>query len=113
MEIKIAVCDDEHELAEYIKNLTGKWADGNSINAKIDMFDSAENFKASWSERKTFDILLLDIEMSGQNGMELAREIRQSDKKLTIIFITGYIDYMSEGYDVSALHYLRNSKKIN
>ena len=70
------------------------------------MFDSAENFKAAWIEDKKFDILLLDIEMGGQNGIELAREIRQSDTKLSIIFITGFTDYMSEGYDVAALHYL-------
>lgn len=106
MELKIAVCDDEHQQAEYIKMLVNKWAYENAVKAIIDMFESAENFKSAWSESKTFDILLLDIEMSGQNGMELAKEIRQSDTKLIIIFITGYIDYMSEGYDVSALHYL-------
>jgi DNA-binding LytR/AlgR family response regulator len=72
----------------------------------IDMFDSAENFKSAWSESKIFDILLLDIEMRGQNGVELAKEIRKSDEKIIIVFITGFMDYMSEGYDVSALHYL-------
>jgi DNA-binding LytR/AlgR family response regulator len=86
--------------------LVSKWAGENNISITLDMFDSAENFKAAWSENKKHDILLLDIEMSGQNGMELAREIRQSDTKLTIIFITGYVDYISEGYDVGALHYL-------
>ena len=106
MEIKIAVCDDEHQQAEYIKSLVRKWADDNNITVTIDMFDSAENFKAAWSENKTFDILLLDIEMSGQNGIELAKEIRQSDNKLVIIFITGFADYMPYGYDVAALHYL-------
>ena len=106
MEIKIAICDDEHELANYIKNLVGKWADKKSIRAKIDMFDSAENFKSAGSENKIFDILLLDIEMGGQNGVELARDLRKTDEKLVIIFITGFADYMSEGYDVSALHYL-------
>jgi DNA-binding LytR/AlgR family response regulator len=44
--------------------------------------------------------------MSGQNGVDLAKEIRRSDTTLSIIFITGFADYMSDGYDVSALHYL-------
>ena len=70
------------------------------------MFDSAENFKAALIDDKKFDILLLDIQMGGQNGVELAKEIRKSDTKLSIIFITGFVDYMSAGYDVSALHYL-------
>ena len=106
MEIKIAICDDEHHQAEYNKMLVSRWAGENNINVTIDMFESAENFKSAWHEDNIHDILLLDIEMSGQNGVELAREIRQSDLKLVIIFITGYTDYISEGYDVSALHYL-------
>jgi len=111
MEIKIAVCDDEQQQTEYIKSLVKKWANDNNINITIDMFDSAENFKAAWKKNKKLDILLLDIQMSGQNGVELAREIRQSDTKLSIVFITGFADYMPEGYDVSALHYLMKPVK--
>jgi len=106
MIIKIAICDDEHQQAEYIKMLVNKWANANNIKINIAMFGSAENFKAAWNENKAFDILLLDIEMGGQNGIELAKEIRKSNIKIAIIFITGFADYMSEGYDVSALHYL-------
>ena len=111
MEIKIAVCDDEHHQTEYIKSLVNKWADGKNIGLTVDMFESAENFKSAWSESKIFDILLLDIEMGGQNGVELARNLRKTDEKLVIIFITGFADYVSEGYDVSALHYLMKPVK--
>jgi DNA-binding LytR/AlgR family response regulator len=106
MEIYIAVCDDEHELAQYIKSLVGTWADENTAKAHIEMFDSAENFKTAWNENKRFDILLLDIQMGGQNGVELAKELRENDNSLIIIFITALTDYMNAGYDVSALHYL-------
>ena len=106
MEIKTAICDDEHDQAEYNKMLINKWAGENNTGVSVDMFESAENFKSAWLEGKKYDILLLDIEMSGQNGVELAREIRQSDAGIVIIFITGYADYMAEGYDVAALHYL-------
>ena len=111
MEIKIAVCDDEHQQTEYIKSLVNKWADANNIKVTVDMFENAENFKFAWSESKAFDILLLDIEMGGQNGVELARDLRKTDEKLVIIFITGFADYISEGYDVSALHYLMKPVK--
>jgi len=113
MEIKIAVCDDEHQQTEYIKSLVSKWADAKNIKVTIDMFESAEKFKSAWSESKTFDILLLDIEMGGQNGVELARDIRRTDEKLVIIFITGFAEYISEGYDVSALHYLMKPIKAD
>ena len=48
MEIKIAVCDDEHHQAEYNKMLVNKWAGENNISVTIDMFESAENFKSAW-----------------------------------------------------------------
>ena len=111
MEINIAVCDDEAEQTEYIKMLVSKWADENNIEINIAMFENAENFKSAWSENKKYDILLLDIQMGGQNGVELARELRKTDTKLVVIFITGFADYISEGYDVSALHYLMKPVK--
>ncbi|MCL2774757.1 MAG: LytTR family DNA-binding domain-containing protein [Oscillospiraceae bacterium] len=109
--INIAVCDDEAEQTEYIKAIVSKWADQSRIQIQTEMFDSAENFKSSWSENKKYDILLLDIQMSGQSGVELAKEIRKSDTKLVIIFITGFGDFISDGYDVSALHYLMKPVK--
>jgi len=113
MEIKFAICDDELELAQYVRTLVTKWADKNNIGVTIDMFESAEHFKTAQFENIQFDILLLDVQMSGQNGVDLAKEIRESDTKLSIIFITGFTDYMSEGYDVSALHYLIKPVKQN
>jgi len=106
MEIKIAVCDDKTEQAQYIKFIAGKWAEQNRVIIQADMFDSAENLKFEIAENKKYDILLLDIEMDGQNGVELARELRSSGDKTVIIFITAVADYISDGYDVSALHYL-------
>jgi DNA-binding LytR/AlgR family response regulator len=106
MKIKIAICDDEYELTQYIKNLVNKWADEKNLKIEADMFDSAENFKMALTDDKKFDILLLDIQMGGQNGVELAKELRENDNNLIIIFITALSDYMNAGYDVSALHYL-------
>jgi len=108
MEIRIAICDDENQQAQYIKNFVINWAEKKDIKVTFDMFESAEKFTAAWiwSDCRMCDILLLDIQMSGQNGIELAKEIRKTNFKLPIIFITGFADYMSEGYDVSALHYL-------
>ena len=56
-------------------------------------------------------MLLLDIEMGGMNGVELARRIRRENEIIQIIFITGYSDYIAEGYDVAALHYLMKPLK--
>lgn len=60
----------------------------------------------SLCREKDFDILLLDIEMGAMDGVTMARKLRQDNHTVQIIFITGYADYISDGYEVDALHYL-------
>lgn len=106
MKITVAVCDDENKEAEYIKSLVALWARQNGYNALIRDFPSAEAFLFCYEEFKSFDVLLLDIQMKGIDGIELAKKIRETDSTVQIAFITGFDEYMSEGYEVSALHYL-------
>lgn len=105
MAIRIALCDDEREMISYTHELVASWAHSAGILVEIEEFSSAEAFLFA-HEEEHFDILLLDIEMGAMNGVELARRIRQKDRYLQIIFITGFSDYIGEGYDVMALHYL-------
>lgn len=49
--------------------------------------------------------------MKEMDGMALARLIRRDDESMQIVFITGYPDFIAEGYDVSALHYLMKPVK--
>ena len=72
----------------------------------IGAYSSAKSFLFDYSEEKDFDILLLDIEMPEMNGVELAKTVRRENSTIQIIFITGYYEYFSDGFDVSALHYL-------
>lgn len=102
-EMRIAICDDEMHQIDLLKKLTSVWAKNNNIKIRINTYDSAEDFKQTKAE---CDILLLDIQMSGQNGVALAKELRQTNETLMIIFITAIPDYIQEGYEVSALHYL-------
>ena len=67
---------------------------------------SAESFLFHYAEESDYDILLLDIEMGKINGIELARRIRHDNETIQIVFTTGYYDFISEGYEVSALQYL-------
>lgn len=102
----IAICDDEAVEIEYLKALVNDWADAGGSALRISAFESAEAFLFAYAGNKSFDILLLDIQMKDMDGIELAREIRQANETMQIIFITGFPDYMPEGYEVSALHYL-------
>jgi DNA-binding LytR/AlgR family response regulator len=103
--IRIAICDDEKEQITYLKKITGKWARDGGVRFCIHEFENAEAFLFDW-DKNAFDILLLDIQMGVRDGLSLAREIRKTDERLIIIFITGYDEFMGMGYDVHALHYL-------
>ncbi len=104
--LNIAVCDDEAVEIEYLTFLTRQWAKANEQDIKISCFESAEAFLFEYEENKSIDIILLDIQMKGMDGISLAEKIREGNREIQIVFITGFPDYISRGYDVSALHYL-------
>ena len=106
MTYKIAICDDSQADRDYVASLVRRWASEGNRTAHIEAFSSAESFLFHYAEESDFDILLLDIEMGGMDGVTMAKRLRQSNDTVQIIFITGYSDYIAEGYDVAALHYL-------
>ncbi len=106
MLLNIAICDDEPSQTQWLSEQLCFWSESAGRDIKITSFSSAEAFLFEFRENKNFDILLLDIEMKEMNGIQLAHHLRKEDEDIKIIFITGYAEYMGEGYDVSALHYL-------
>lgn len=111
MKVNFAICDDNVIDSNYVKELVTNWSNNKKYQINIDVFSSAEAFIFHYVENKEYDILLLDIEIGDMNGVTLAREIRKYDKSVQIVFITGYSDYIAEGYDVEALHYLMKPLK--
>ena len=106
MQLKIALCDDSEEDRRYIEKLVRNWAESSGESVGIQSFPSAEAFLFHYEEEKDFAILLLDIEMGQIDGVSLAKKIRRENPAVQIVFISGYSDYIAEGYEVEALHYL-------
>lgn len=106
MAYRFAICDDDLQYAGYLDRLAAQWARQAGEEIETERFPSAEAFLFRCEERRDFDILLLDIEMAEMDGVTLARRVRQFSDDVQIVFITGYTDYIAEGYEVSALHYL-------
>jgi len=102
----IAVCDDNVTDSAYVADMVDTWAKRRKVSVFTETFPSAEAFLFHYAEDKSFDFLLLDIEMGAMDGVALAKRVRQDNDNVQIIFITGYSDYIAEGYDVAALHYL-------
>lgn len=113
--MKIAICDDSAADVRFVREITEKWAGSRGIDVRTETFPSAESFLFRYAEEKDFDILLLDIEMPRMDGVTMAKRIRKENETVQIVFITGYSDYIAEGYEVEALHYLMkpvNSQKL-
>ena len=99
--LKIAICDDEQPIREYLKRLVEKCTEG-----EIRLFVDGGELLA---DPTAFDLILLDISLNREqnaaepDGMETARKIRERSDAL-IIFVTALREYVFEGYDVGAFH---------
>jgi DNA-binding LytR/AlgR family response regulator len=111
MKYKIAICDDSDADRQYVLHMVNRWAAGAGHVVHTDTFPSAESFLFHYAEDSDYDILLLDIEMGVMDGVTMAKQLRQNNDTVQIVFITGYSDYISEGYEVAALHYLMKPVK--
>ena len=103
---RIAICDDEEEQGRAVSTMISKWSSLSGHTCWVNIFPSAEAFLFEYEEDKSWDILLLDIEMKEISGIELAKRIRREDKRMEIIFLTSHFEFIGEGYEVDALHYL-------
>ncbi len=103
--LRVAVVDDEEAARELYSALARDWARRRGVEAEVVAFASAEQLLFSLDDAAC-DVVLLDIEMPGLDGMGLARELRSRGERVQIVFVTGIIDHALDGYDVDAVSYL-------
>ncbi len=111
MHYNLAICDDCAADREYIAQMAENWAKRYGHTLQNRAFASAEQFLFAYEDVSDYDILLLDIEMGQMDGVTMAKKLREHNDTIQIIFITGYSDYIAEGYEVAALHYLMKPVK--
>ncbi len=104
MRYKIGICDDEAGQRDYLQGLVTAWAGKNRYLVELRQYGEAGSFLFDYAQERDFDILLLDVEMPGTSGIQLAKAVREENAGVQIVFVTGYYDYFR--FDVSALHYL-------
>ncbi len=103
--IKVAFCDDDSVMVNEISKLFDKYCAENDQKITYMVFNSPLELLAEIEKGTHFDILLLDVIMPGQNGMNVAKEIRQHDRTAKIIFLTSSAEFAVESYEVDAFHY--------
>lgn len=111
--LRIGICDDSADARIALRAALERALERRrSGEASFFEFSSGEGL-LHWLEKHAgeLDLVFLDIEMGELDGMETARRLREADEGLGLVFVTGYTDYVFDGYSVGALGYLMKPPK--
>lgn len=103
--IRIALCDDDPSAREGLSALLAQYRAQRSRELVVTAFHGPLDLLDAMERGIRFDILLLDILMPGQNGIETAEEIRRFDRDVKIIFLTASSEFAVQSYAVNAFYY--------
>ncbi|MDE6252765.1 MAG: LytTR family DNA-binding domain-containing protein [Lachnospiraceae bacterium] len=103
--MKIAVCDDEKEFIDAVCPLLEDWAQQHNIRLTLCRFTDGDDLIAA-HRNECMDLIILDVIMPLLSGIDAAKEIREDDSAVPIIFLTSSREFAVDSYDVKAFHYL-------
>ncbi|MBQ9119778.1 MAG: response regulator transcription factor [Lachnospiraceae bacterium] len=104
--MRLAIIEDEQVHKELLLEYLGAWSEERQVPVSICCFSNAENFLFQWEDDSDYAVLFVDIQMGSMDGMQMVRKVRETDAGIPVVFTTGISDYISEGYEVEAMHYL-------
>ncbi|TCO72189.1 LytR/AlgR family response regulator transcription factor [Marinisporobacter balticus] len=102
--MKIAVCDDEIIFQRQLMAFLNDYY--KSLDVVIETFSSGEELLQEYRSGQFYDLLFLDIELGGLDGIATAQKIREYDSKGMVVFLTSHTEFAMEGYEVSAIRFL-------
>lgn len=103
LNVRIAVVENELNVAQNDIVLLERYAKENSLSLETSIFQNGYEFLDTEEE---FDAVLMDIDMPGLNGMEVAEKLREKNKTIDIIFTTNLPQFAVDGYKVQALDFV-------
>ncbi len=96
--MKIVICDDDKMMVEDVKNRIIKFFENEAIEVKS--FFSGEDFIECIQNEDGIDLVVMDIELNdGLNGIEFVKELNKKQRKCKVIYLTGYVEYVSSVYE--------------
>lgn len=102
--LKIAIAEDDLRYAEQLEEYLLRFAEEHQLQLEIRRFPDGATLVNAYDH--TFDLLLLDVDMPGLDGISTARQIRALDSEVLLMFITNLAQYAIKGYEVDALDYV-------
>ena len=102
--MKFAIIDDEKKATDLIETYITEFVTENHFEIQTRVFNNPVEFLESYT--KDYDLVFLDVEMPGLNGIETAKELRHMDSNVVIMFITNMAQYAIHGYEVEAVDYV-------
>ncbi len=105
----IAICEDEASQLAAIRDKVQIYLKENNILAELEAYGRSDLLKYDLQEGKYFDIILSDIEMPDTDGMKLAKEIRSCLPDAILIFVTAYLKYAIDAYELEVFRYIPKS----
>lgn len=107
--MRILICDDDVLITEQLRKYIQHYFEHNHVKCpEIVSFDNGEAVLADEGEK---DILFLDVEMPGMNGIYVGNEIKKRNDKIIIFVVTSYSEYLDEAMRFHVFRYL--SKPID
>ena len=104
--LQIAVCDDEQFYRDKIQTFLKKYCKEHALECSVEVYCSGEEFLKQKENRVKYDIIFMDIDMEGLNGIQTAMQVRQFQSDTYLVFVTAFVDYALEGYKVNAVRYI-------
>lgn len=101
---RIAIVDDQPSVREQMKSYFERYQSEHQEQFQIALFAHAELFLADY--KPVYDIVLMDIDMPGMDGMTAAHRLRKLDGQVVLIFVTNLAQYAINGYEVSAVDFV-------
>ncbi len=106
--MKLLICDDDCTFAENLRQRILDYFKKPSWKLSIECISETE--KMAEIDASQYDVAFLDIDMGKVNGISLAQKMREQHSDLILIFITNYVQYSLDGYEVRAFRYLLKSQ---
>ncbi len=103
---KVAICDDENIIRDNLCSLCDDVLNFKRLEHSIESFDNAEALEQAMEVGNTFDLIILDIELTGKSGIDFAQEMRRNNNMTSIIFVSSHERYLKYGYNIQPIHFL-------